>query len=152
MYPYGLYQRWRNTGPLFGLDYSTLPLYFTISDIVNTMRLCVGMWLVVQWINLAFFQNGISFFVKFFSAFFMPGSTATIQCVLSQIACQTILVPSANKNILLLVSANQRSKLARFFARSLGNPAIWLVHSGKVLFNCILTAVLQRRQKLSSAP
>ena len=32
---YGLCQRWWYTGPLFGLFKSTLPLYFTISDIVH---------------------------------------------------------------------------------------------------------------------
>ena len=31
----GLCQRWWNTGPLFGLFISALPLYFTISDIVH---------------------------------------------------------------------------------------------------------------------
>ena len=35
---HGLCQRWWNTGPLFGLFISALPLYFTISDIVYCNR------------------------------------------------------------------------------------------------------------------
>ena len=36
---YGLCQRWWNTGLLFGLFKSSLPLYFTISDIVHRREL-----------------------------------------------------------------------------------------------------------------
>ena len=44
---YGLCQRWWYTGPLFGLFKSTLPLYFTISDIVHTFS--KPDWLVWAW-------------------------------------------------------------------------------------------------------
>ena len=46
---YGLCQRWWYTGPLFRLFKSTLPLYFTISDIVHVLSIAFLGMLLPDW-------------------------------------------------------------------------------------------------------
>ena len=52
---YGLCQRWWYTGPLLGIFKSTLPLYFTISDIVHDFLILVNFAKYEpDWINLIY--------------------------------------------------------------------------------------------------